>query len=417
MHLHEVEKQNLLIMKCIAGSHMYGTNTPTSDEDLRGIFIVPPETWLDMTPPVYEVSENNQDKKYYELRRFLDLIQSANPSLIELLYVPEDCLLYKHPVYKLLRENASIFITKKCYYSYSSYAFAQIKKARGKNKKVHRVEDYVNEKGLEELRKLLVQYKISKEFISQMFCKNLLKYLEKRFNLQNFLDYSCQKSFEEMKEIIDEYENINYMLKPSKWDFVYEVSPNPEPFLREYLEEVDVTPVNHLSNIYKLYIKGKGFFRNGQIVPANIPKEREIEDYDGLAYFNQQAYEKAVSEYKSFWEWMANRNENRWVDQENKQTDFDTKNMCHTIRLLFEAEHIFVEGRPRVRLEREQLQFLKDIRANRYSYEYLLKFAVEKLEKLQDLFSNSSLPEKVSFKKVNELYKEMNQRFWEKIKI
>ena len=207
MHLHEVEKQNLLIMKCVAGSHMYGTNTSTSDEDLRGIFIVPPETWLDMTPPVYEVSENNQDKKYYELRRFLDLIQSANPSLIELLYVPEDCLLYKHPVYELLQENASIFITKKCYYSYSSYAFAQIKKARGKNKKVHKVEDYVNEKGLEQLKDLLLQNVISKEFISQMFCKNFLKYLEKKFNLQSFVD-DCQKSFEEMREIIDEYENI-----------------------------------------------------------------------------------------------------------------------------------------------------------------------------------------------------------------
>ena len=43
--IHNNQKYELILLH-LAGSRLYGNSTPTSDIDLRGIFIAPPETKL-----------------------------------------------------------------------------------------------------------------------------------------------------------------------------------------------------------------------------------------------------------------------------------------------------------------------------------------------------------------------------------
>lgn len=38
----------------------------------------------------------DKDTCLYEIRRFLQLLCSGNPTMLELLYIPEDCILEKH---------------------------------------------------------------------------------------------------------------------------------------------------------------------------------------------------------------------------------------------------------------------------------------------------------------------------------
>lgn len=40
----------------------------------------------------------DKDACLYEVRRFLQLLCSGNPTMLELLYIPEDCILEKHPL-------------------------------------------------------------------------------------------------------------------------------------------------------------------------------------------------------------------------------------------------------------------------------------------------------------------------------
>nr|WP_284452530.1 nucleotidyltransferase domain-containing protein [Parachlamydia acanthamoebae] len=43
MDLKELKESNCIIFECISGSKAYGLSTETSDEDIRGVFILPRE--------------------------------------------------------------------------------------------------------------------------------------------------------------------------------------------------------------------------------------------------------------------------------------------------------------------------------------------------------------------------------------
>ena len=46
-----------------------------------------------------------KDECYYEIRRFLQLLQSANPTVLELLYSPKDCIVKTSPQFELLVQH------------------------------------------------------------------------------------------------------------------------------------------------------------------------------------------------------------------------------------------------------------------------------------------------------------------------
>ena len=48
--------------------------------------------------------------------------------------MPKECILYKHPVFDGIKLDC--FLSKQCEKSFANYAYAQIKKARGLNKKI-----------------------------------------------------------------------------------------------------------------------------------------------------------------------------------------------------------------------------------------------------------------------------------------
>lgn len=88
-----------IILKIKHGSHLYGTNTPTSDEDYVGVFLPNEETVfgfekkeeIDLSiKDKLENGKNSQnavDFKIYELRKFLKLAMENNPNILEILFV------------------------------------------------------------------------------------------------------------------------------------------------------------------------------------------------------------------------------------------------------------------------------------------------------------------------------------------
>jgi len=128
-----------------AGSHLYGTNTETSDEDYRGIFIIPNE-YLHGLKSNYvsqltfgELEKGKgvkADNVFYEVGRFMELLMSSNPNILELLHFRYDKnLIYVHTLMETeLLPFKPKFITKQCRTSVAGYAIAQIKKARGQSK-------------------------------------------------------------------------------------------------------------------------------------------------------------------------------------------------------------------------------------------------------------------------------------------
>ena len=128
--------------------------------------------------------------------------------------------------------------------------------------------------------------------------------------------------------------------------------------------------------------------------------------------YNKHAYERAHMDHKHYWEWMRKRNPNRWQAQEKGEMDYDAKNMMHTVRLILSGEHILKHHEPLVRVQGEQLDFLRSILAGRHSYEYLMDFVNEKTAELGVLLKKSTLPQQPDRSKATDLLRELTHQ-WE----
>jgi len=111
MKIKDLKDQNLIILECISGSKAYGLDTPQSDTDIRGVFILPQERIYGLNY-VEQVADKKNDIVYYELGRFIHLLVKNNPNILELLATPEDKILTKHPIIDLI--SPEIFLSKQC---------------------------------------------------------------------------------------------------------------------------------------------------------------------------------------------------------------------------------------------------------------------------------------------------------------
>ena len=126
-----------IFFECVSGSRAYGTATATSDEDIRGIFAVSAATYLDLVTPPDQINDGKGDIVYYSLRRTIELLSQANPNLLELLFMPDDCVRKSSASMQRLMAQRHLFVTRQCADTHINYAMSQIKKARGQNKWVN----------------------------------------------------------------------------------------------------------------------------------------------------------------------------------------------------------------------------------------------------------------------------------------
>lgn len=127
------------------GSQAYGIATPNSDIDVKGIYI---QNIFDVASFNYEQQiMPNKDTTYYEIKRFLELATSANPTILELMWMPDRCIQIKDPLFiKYIESNRDTFLTKQCANSFMGYAYQQIVKARGLDKKMNWEKDRITRK-------------------------------------------------------------------------------------------------------------------------------------------------------------------------------------------------------------------------------------------------------------------------------
>ena len=127
----EMVERNL-IYKCIHGSTAYGLNTPTSDIDVKGIFIPDMPFYFGMR--TIEQQEYGKDEVIYALKKFVQLARDCNPNIIEVLFVDNHDLKFINYYGKELRRCRDLFQSRKAKFTFSGYAFAQLKRIKGHQK-------------------------------------------------------------------------------------------------------------------------------------------------------------------------------------------------------------------------------------------------------------------------------------------
>jgi predicted nucleotidyltransferase len=344
-----IKDNGLLVFEVITGSKSYGLDTPTSDTDIKGVFVLPKDKFYGLE---YTAQVNNEtnDIVYYELKRFMELLSKSNPNILEMLNVPDKCVLQKHPIMDMLQPE--MFLSKQCEQSFANYAFTQIKKAYGLEKKI------VNP--VEEERKSVLDFCFVHEDKEAVPLK---KYLE-------------EKGLEQSK--------------------------------------IGLAAIAHLRDCYNLYYS-KEFNYSGvakkenanEVSLSSIPKgEKPI----AMLYFNKDAYSIYCKQYKEYWDWVAKRNEQRYDTTMLHGKKYDSKNMMHVFRLLLMAKEIAVEGK--INVFRKDRDFLLAIKEGKFEYDELVQKAEALKDELPLLYQQSDLKDEPDAERINVLLIKMREVYY-----
>lgn len=388
---HEYLVENgLILFETIIGSQAYGTQTPTSDIDKKFVYILP-EDYILGTGYVEQINVN-KDYTGWEIRRFLELMGSNNPTVLELLNSPEDCIIYKHPLFDLVLEQKEAFITKICKDSFGGYARQQIKKAKGLNKKQNWEKDKVVRKDL-----LDFCYVIEDEKSIPWKKWNNGRYDEKYIgavNVPNARDVYALY-----------YDKVSEMLHSDKY---------PEE-TRELRKETLRAIGKSMGLGYKGLVntghedsEGKiNYGISNQLRLSSIPKEEKV--ICNLIY-NKDGYSEHCKDFKEYQEWLENRNEARYVETQEHGQRIDGKNMMHCMRLIKMSQEIG-EGKGII-VRRPDAQELLKIRRGEVDLDSLITIADEEIVKMDEIFNKSNLPSHVDKDLVNELLIKIRKGFY-----
>ena len=132
------------------GSYAFGTNTETSDVDVRG-FALGDRQELLLGREFEQVESSEADTVIFGLRKFVSLLSSCNPSHIELLGIREEDVLFCNSVGRKVRESLPIFLSKKAYNTFAGYATSQLRRIQ--NALAH--DSYPNDEKEDHIRKSL----------------------------------------------------------------------------------------------------------------------------------------------------------------------------------------------------------------------------------------------------------------------
>lgn len=352
----DLKDKGLIIFEAIMGSQAYGTSTPQSDTDIRGVFVQPLEDALKYGY-VEQVSDEKNDTTYYELGRFMHLLIGNNPNILELLAAPEDCVLYCDPMFKLLENTKDFFLTKRVRWTFAGYAIDQIQKARGYNKKMNWEENTMT-------RKTVLD-----------FCYVILK--------------GGSKTFKEWLDVDGGYTQ----------------------------EDFGLAAVDHAHNLYAMYENLHMDYKWGlvsdeekanEVQLTSIPKNST---FVANVHFNVDGYSTHCKKYLEYTTWLKERNPNRFKMNKEHGKNYDSKNMMHTYRLLLMA-HELAKGELRVRRTDDEIVKLMKIRRGEYEYEDLLKEAEAMISGLDAAFTASTLPDKVNTEFAHSLLLDMRKHYY-----
>jgi hypothetical protein len=349
MTIEYLRKEGLIILECISGSKAYGLDTPASDTDIKGVFILPKQQYYGIKY-VEQINNETNDIVFYELGRFMELLSFNNPNILELLNTPENAIIYKHPFLEEIKTEK--IISKLCKDTFGKFAFSQIKKAKGLKKKI-------------------------------------LNPIKKERN--NILSYCFVNHGQGAIPLL-------IFLDLKGWK-------------QQHCGLINIPHMKDLYGLfYNENAEFNGIIRHedaNDVCLSSIPRESEQET---LLYFNRDGYSTYCKEYKEYWQWVGKRNVERYKNTQDHGKNYDAKNMMHVFRLLDMACEIGRESK--IIVKRPNREFLLEIKSGKYEYEELLKMSDKLRIEMEEAFTISSLPETPDLIYINDLTFTLREKFY-----
>ena len=384
-NIDNIKEKGLLAYEYVRGSSLYDTALPDgkSDIDLGGIYLAPKEVLFGLSENYQsQISDEKNDITYYELGKWVELLMRANPNALESLYIPKDKVIGDvHPAIQLFIDNREMFLTKECFKSLVGYAYTQIQKATGLNKKINW--DVIERKdvldfcytfkgqGSQTISEFLETYGLK-----QMYC-GLVNVPNMKDVYAVYYDFAAHIKFENLDT-------------EQKKKLIYS-----DVFDSKRTEEILIRVDNKEFFGYSGIVHPEG--TSNQVRLSSIPKhEKPI----CFMSYNQNGYESHCKRYKEYIEWVEKRNPVRY--ESNLKKNYDSKNIYHTVRLLHMGKEL-AEGKGFNIVRTWDKQMLLDIRNHKFEYDEIMKYVEDTYNSFKDKIKDSNLPDTVDKQKVNEL--------------
>lgn len=147
--------------EAITGSYAYGVSADDSDCDIYG-FCIPRKT--DVFPHLaghipgfgrqvqrfeqylqHHIEDKEKGKQYdltiFSIIKFFQLCMDNNPNMVDVLFVPVNCIVHSTAIGQMVRENRKIFLHRGSWHKFKGYAYSQLTKMQSKTRKGKRKEE------------------------------------------------------------------------------------------------------------------------------------------------------------------------------------------------------------------------------------------------------------------------------------
>lgn len=348
-----------MILFCTSGSHAYGLNTEMSDRDYKGICVAPQRFYVTLEefeqkdkgwddPPYSDTlfpQLDGSDSVVYEVRRYLRLLQSQNPNILEMLWQDYKDYIHLTDLGKVLIDNRQRLLSKKIAGTFVQYARAQIKK-------------------METHRKWLLNPPKKKP---------------------EWEDYGIPSSYLTDTQIGSFIEYL-YLLIKDRIEY-YQVAKDLYEILNDKVD-------------------WKGVLKQ-TVLPEDCVKisqelTRVSDDYMVLLRASQQ-YRSDCKRWSNYQDWLRTRNVKR--SEIERVCGYDGKNASHCVRLMNMAIEGLRTGEIIVNRERAgDQQLLLDIKYGRVSYDELNRIVNNLFELSEHVIKNECvLPSHIDHSLINYL--------------
>lgn len=416
----------LLLYRYIRGSHCHGTSTPDSDVDEGGVFMAPCEQLIGLGLDYQnEIKDEKNDKVWYELNKFMNLLVKSNPTILEALFVDKEFVLFEHPLMTMIKEHRDKFLTQKCFSSFFSYAKSQIHKARGLNKLINwdiperkGVLDFVytfHKQGSSKINNWLEYRGLKQEYCGLVNIPNMVTMLGCYYDWGNhFLHENVA-----LNDLIDaytdssEYDTIAIVkaIKDGKKESVSELKKAQfKNMVRLIVDHYGLKAKTHnktISNITDWYNSQKPIGYKGMVNEKQTSNELRLSSVEkGISpichiSYSKDAYSQHCRVWKEYQEWTEKRNPKRY--ESNLLKSYDSKNISECFRLVNCGIEVAKGMGFNVNRQGIDADFLLNIRAHKYEYDELMAMLEEKTKEMEEAMANSNLPLDIDVEFVNNL--------------
>ena len=326
---------NGMLYLCQHGSKAYNCHKEdgTSDDDYKSIFIPPAKYFTGFlhTCDQIELKAPNPDCVIYNIKKFFQLACSANPNLLEMLYVKPEYRLYVHPLMEKILENRDKFLSTKVRFSYGGFAFDQMRRV-----KLHR---------------------------SWLLTKMQAPPTREEFGLPSEPVIGMENLKAAMSVVDKELDRFNF-------NFMEDLTNDQRIEIKNAMHEM-------LTNMQIFH---------GDLFEA-CAKKVNMDDNLIFILQKEREYKGKQENWRKYCDWKKNRNPERAKDEE--RIGFDCKFGYHIYRLYTTCKEILIEGK--INVFREDRDEIMKIRRGEWTFEQLDEFVINADKELQILYETTKI--------------------------